>query len=70
MEELINEVGLTDDEWKYGVLKQELFDKFGTSRVCTRCKNQVLCSDLPNYNYLCFECDENLYTFETEEVQR
>lgn len=70
MEELINEVELTDDEWKYGVLKQELFDKFGASRVCTRCKNQVLCSDLPNYNYLCFECDENLYTFETEEVQR
>ena len=67
MEELINEVELTDDERKYGVLKQELFDKFGASRVCTRCKNQVLCSDLPNYNYLCFECGENLYTFETEE---
>ena len=70
MEELINEVELTDNEWKCGVLKQELFDKFGASRVCTRCKNQVLCSDLPNYNYLCFECDENLYTFETEEVLR
>ena len=58
----------TDDEWGYDVLKRELFDKFGTSRVCTRCKSQVLLSDLPNYDYLCFECDENLYDFETENV--
>ena len=57
---------LTDDECEYGVLKQELFDKFGASRVCTRCKSQILYSDLPNYDYLCFECDENLYEFETE----
>lgn len=66
MSDIQEKMMLTDDELEYGVLKQELFDKFGTSRVCNRCKNQVLCSDLPNYNYLCFECDENLFTFETE----
>lgn len=59
---------LTDDELECEVLKQELIDKFGVSRVCSRCKSQVLHSDLPNYDYLCFECDENLYMFETESV--
>ena len=68
MTDIQEKMMLTDDEWEYGVLKKELFDKFGASRVCARCKNQVLCSDLPNYNYLCLECNENLYTFETEEV--
>lgn len=49
---------------KKGKLKYEIFDKFGTDKKCFRCGSQLLVSDLPNYSYLCFECDENMYEFE------
>ena len=32
---------------------------------CNRCNNQVLISDIKDYPYLCLECDENLFEFET-----
>ena len=32
---------------------------------CNRCHNAVYKSDNPEYTYQCFECDEDLYEFET-----
>ena len=32
---------------------------------CNRCHSVVEPSELPDYTYQCFECDEDLYTFET-----
>ena len=54
-----------DDILKKGKIKYEMFEKFGTNRKCFRCGNQLLISDLPSYEYLCLECDENMYYFET-----
>lgn len=38
-----------------------------TNRRCNRCKKPVLLSDLKEYQYTCWEHDEDLYTFETYE---
>ena len=53
------------DLLKQGEIKQIIFDEFGVDRKCNRCTNQVLISDIKGYPYLCFECDENLFEFET-----
>lgn len=34
-------------------------------RFCNRCDNEVAESELKEYRYQCFECDEDLYTIET-----
>lgn len=34
-------------------------------RYCNRCDSKVSESDLDEYSYQCFECDEDLYEFET-----
>ena len=44
-----------------------LFDKYGTNKKCFRCGTNLLKSDLKGYKYLCIECDENFYEFETLE---
>lgn len=39
-----------------------------TNRVCCRCGNPVYVSDVDDYPYVCYHCDENMYSFETKEV--
>lgn len=39
-------------------------------RACKRCGDPVLSSENPKYSYQCMRCDEDLRTFETEEVMR
>lgn len=34
-------------------------------KYCNRCENKVSKSDLKEYDYQCFECDEDLYKIET-----
>lgn len=31
---------------------------------CPRCRGPLYASDLPQYKYQCFECDEDFYSFE------
>ena len=38
------------------------------NRVCNRCGNHVLTSELEEYKYQCMHCDEDLYEFETHEA--
>lgn len=38
-------------------------------RVCLRCGNEVEKSELADYSYQCFECDEDLFEFETEVIE-
>lgn len=66
LEKMLNEYETIDDDeiLKKGKLKHEIFEKFGTNKKCFRCGSQLLISDLPDYDYLCFECDENMYEFE------
>lgn len=35
--------------------------------VCRRCRHPVYRSDLAEYTYQCFHCDEDLYSFEAME---
>lgn len=63
---MLNEYENTNDDeiLKKGKIKYKIFEKFGTNKKCFRCNSQLLISDLPEYDYLCFECDENMYEFE------
>lgn len=38
-----------------------------TDMVCRRCGHPVYRSDLAEYTYQCFYCDEDLYSFEVRE---
>ena len=37
------------------------------SKICRRCNSKLNQSDLEDYEYVCFECDENFYEFETKD---
>ena len=45
-----------------------LISRQRTNRVCSRCGNPVYVSDVEDYPYVCYHCDENMYSFETKEV--
>ena len=36
-----------------------------TNRFCFRCGNRVYHSDVKGYPYVCNDCEENMYKFET-----
>lgn len=46
-------------------IEKILYRKYGTDKKCFRCGSQLLISDLKEYKYLCLNCDENYYKFET-----
>lgn len=37
------------------------------NKICRRCNSKLKPSDLEDYEYVCFECDENFYEFETKD---
>lgn len=37
--------------------------------VCPKCDNRLIKSDLPEYKYLCKECDENFYSIEVKKFR-
>ena len=59
-----------DNSLEKGKIKEEIYSNFGTNVVCPRCRTQLLISDLPDYKYLCFECDENFYGIEVDETDK
>ena len=40
--------------------------KTNTDKECPRCGCFLLESDLPQYDYVCMECDENFYECEVK----
>lgn len=46
-------------------IESRLEKEFGI-RVCRRCGSEVENSELEEYSYSCNDCDEDLYSFETE----
>ena len=46
-----------------------LIDRQKTNRVCSVCGSPVYKSDVEGYPYVCYHCDENMFTFETEEIE-
>ena len=59
-----------DDDIEREKFEQILYQKFGTDKKCFRCGNQLIVSDLKEYKYLCLNCDENFYEFETLEREK
>ena len=38
------------------------------NKLCPKCGESLWESDLPEYSYVCFDCDENFYEFEVETI--
>lgn len=38
-----------------------------TGAICPKCGGNLFLSDLPQYDYVCFNCDENFYECEVKE---
>ena len=64
LQALLEQYYQEEDTKKRNILKQKIYQKFGTNKKCFRCENQLLVSDLKEYKYLCLNCDENFYEFE------
>lgn len=45
-------------------LFRNYINRFLTEKKCPRCKTLLFLSDLPQYDYVCGECDENFDNFE------
>lgn len=41
-----------------------IVEEITTNKKCPRCGEILYCSDLPEYDYVCVECDENFYECE------
>ena len=37
-----------------------------TDKKCPHCDASLYCSDLPQYDYVCIECEENFYECEVK----
>lgn len=44
----------------------DVIKKCKTEKVCPHCENSLYLSDLPQYPYVCPECDENFYDMEAK----
>lgn len=64
MRELLDKFYADGDE----KAKAELIKLYGVKRYCHCCGTEVITSDLPQYPYLCLECDENMFGIETFEI--
>lgn len=54
----------------HGVTEEEMVHlKFRKScGTCRRCGSPLFPSDLPEYAFQCFECDEDFYAFEQDDI--
>lgn len=69
LNQLLKKYYAEENEHKRQVIEQKLYQNHGVNRICIKCGQQVLPSDLEDYKYLCLNCDENLYEFETMETK-
>lgn len=60
---LLRENGFDDETMEDGLIFRESED-----RTCVRCGAPLFKSDLPDYTYQCFRCDEDFYAFEQEKA--
>ena len=54
-----------ENEDRKNQLKEKIYQKYSINRYCKKCAKQLLISYLKEYKYLCLECEENFYEFET-----
>ena len=65
--QLLEEYYSEDNEYRKNRLKEKIYQKYSINRFCKNCGKKLLISDLKEYKYLCLECYENFYEFETVE---
>ena len=39
--------------------------KIPTNKFCKRCNQRIFHSDVKGYPYVCYNCDQNMFSFET-----
>jgi len=59
--QLLREHGYDEDD-----MEDYLVFRESTDRVCFRCGSPLFKSDIKDYAYQCFHCDEDFYEFEQE----
>ena len=45
---------------------EDLAEELQTEKKCPKCGQMLYCSDLPQYDYVCIECEENFYECEVK----
>lgn len=45
---------------------ERIINKIKTNKICPHCKSYLFKSDLPQYDYVCQNCNENFYECEVK----
>ena len=45
---------------------RDIVEELRTDKRCPHCDAPLYCSDLPQYDYVCIECEENFYECEVK----
>lgn len=61
---LLKQYEKEENKNKRRYLKKIIYKKYSTNVKCFRCGKNLLISDLKDYDYLCLNCNENMYSFE------
>lgn len=70
--EVLNRLSVTELVWfnqgadNLNELVHSIVNAIKTEKKCPRCGEILYCSDLPEYDYVCAERDENFYEFEVK----
>ena len=48
------------------ILVRNIVNTLKTNKKCPHCDAILYCSDLPEYDYVCIECEENFYECEVK----
>jgi hypothetical protein len=70
---LTNNLSVTDlvyfdeyDDETLNILIHNIVKDLATDKKCPHCNAQLYLSDLPEYDYICVECEENFYECEVK----
>jgi ribosomal protein S27AE len=63
--DLVNFDECSDDD-TFHILVHNIVKVIKTDKKCPHCNKTLYLSDLPEYEYVCIECDENFYEIEVK----
>ena len=64
--DLVNFDECSDEDDTFNILVHDIVKAIKTDKRCPRCNAQLYLSDLPDYEYVCVECEENFYDMEVK----
>lgn len=71
-QEVLNKLSVTELVWfnqgadNLNKIVHSIVEAIKTEKRCPKCGEPLYYSDLPEYDYVCVECDENFYGCEVE----